>query len=417
MPDSSESQDERKIREGLPWSAPPPLADKPHGMRFGYVSMDAQQRKPVLNECEFQELEAKVTSGEALEVVVPEFEQLAPPSIVRSLWPAVQERERLRREKERQNAFFNFFLFGGITLYSIKSGDRASPIVVLMFVLFGLIPLIQYMIGALRRRLKGGGTFEDMRERTLFAYWLGAGETPATQWCVRGLIAVFAVQVLAPSLAAPDALKSVFQHLFIVGEESISAGALVKPLVRDGELWRLLTCGLLHGGLLHIGFNGMAFANVGAVLERFYGSAVLLIAFLFSVLGGSIASQILMPDKASLGASGGILGLVGFLLVIGLRFRGALPADFAKSIIRSVLFMAALGFLAKEFIDNAAHAGGFLVGCAVALPLVLGGDVQELGRYQAGQWLRRGGWAAAALLGLAAIWVVLRLIAASGIGR
>jgi Mn2+/Fe2+ NRAMP family transporter len=81
-----------------------------------------------------------------------------------------------------------------------------------------------------------------------------------------------------------------------------------------------------------------------------------------------------------------------------------------------VLFMAALGFLAKEFIDNAAHAGGFLVGCAVALPLVLGSDVRELGRYQEGRWLRTGGWAAAGLLGLAAIWVVVRLIAASRIG-
>jgi membrane associated rhomboid family serine protease len=415
MPISDDKKETGTPRGELPWSAPPALAEKPHGMKYGYVAMDAQQRKPVLNECELRDLEEKVSSGEALEVVVPEFENLAPPSIVESLWPAMQARQRLRREQEWKNAIFNVCLFGGITLYSFKSGDGALQIVLIMFVLFGIVPLVQCLIGAARRRLKGPGTFEEMRERTLFAYWLGAGETPATRWCVRGLIAVFAVQVLAPALWSPNVLGAALQRLFDVGAESVEAGALVKPLVRDGELWRLLTCGLLHGGLLHIGFNGMAFANVGAVLERFYGAATLVVTFFLSVLGGSIASQLLMPDATSLGASGGILGLVGFLLVVGLRYRSSLPADFAKSIIRSVLFMAALGFLARKYIDNAAHAGGFLVGCAAALPLVLGGDVRDLGRYQEGQWLRRGAWAAAGLLGLATVWVVLRLIAASRI--
>ncbi|MGI9241022.1 MAG: rhomboid family intramembrane serine protease [Verrucomicrobiales bacterium] len=415
MPENRMNRGGGGSRVELPWSVPPALAEKPHGMRYGYVSMDPERRQPVLHECNHEELEEKVGSGEALEVVVPEYKNLAPPSIVEGLWPAVQKRERSRREKERQNAIFNVCLFGGITIYSIKSADSAWQIVLMMFVLFGLVPLVQYLIGAVRRRLKGEETFEEMKERTLFAFWLGAGEVPATRWCVRGLVAVFAVQVLAPAFNSQNLIGSTLQFLFVVSPQSIEAGALVKPLVREGEAWRLVTCGLLHGGLLHIGFNAMAFLNVGAVLERFYGRAILLLTFFLSVLGGSLASQFLMPETSSLGASGGIMGLVGFLLVIGLRYRGELPADFAKSIVRSVLFMAALGFLAKDYIDNAAHAGGFLVGCLIALPLVLHGDVRDLGRYNERSWLRACGWAAAGILGLSAAWVVLRLLAVSGI--
>ena len=406
MPDDENKTD-------LPWSEPPELSEKPAGMRYGYVAVDPRERKPVLYECTREELPDKVASGDAVEVVVPEFERLAPPSIVESLWPAVQERERRRRDRERQSALFNFVLFGAIALYSFKSKDPAWQIVLIVFVLFGLIPLVQQGIGAVRRRLKGGATFEETRERTLFGYWLGAGDVSVTHWCVRILVGIFAVQVLVSAIASGSFPMSLLQSVFFVGPESIDAGALVKPLVREGEVWRLVTCGLLHGGLLHIGFNGMAFANVGAVLERFYGPAVLMLTFFLSVLGGSLASQFLTPDTSSLGASGGILGLVGFLLVIGLRHRHRLPADFAKSIIRSVLFMAALGFLAKDYIDNAAHAGGFLVGCLIALPIV--GDIGQLGRYRAGAVLRNCAWAAVVILGIAGLWVVIRLVALSGL--
>ena len=315
-----------------------------------------------------------------------------------------------RRKRERQSAFLNVLIFGGIALYSFKFRDPAWQMVLLIFVLFGLVPLVQYLIGALRRRLNGDDTFEETRQRTLFGYWLGAGEVPATRLCVHVIVWVFVLQVLASAVASGNFFDGLYRFAIFVGPESMEAGALLKPL--DGEGWRLVTCALLHGGLLHIGFNGMAFKAVGEILERFYGGAVLLVTFFLSVLGGSLASVILMPGKPSLGASGGILGLVGFLLVIGLRHRGALPADFAKSIIRSVLFMAALGFLAKDYIDNAAHGGGFLVGCLVALPL--SGDVRELGRYKEGELVRWGARAALIILGLAAILVVVRLALAAG---
>ncbi|MFT4546612.1 MAG: membrane associated rhomboid family serine protease [Verrucomicrobiales bacterium] len=390
----------------VPWAEEPNLAEKPAGVEYGYVSIDGPGRKPTLHGSTLEELKVKVESGEAVQVVMPGFERVAPPSIVEELWPAVQERERHRRASERKNSFINLCLFGAIALYSFKSRDSAWQMVLILFVLFGVVPMGQYLIGALRRKIQGEPTFDETRQRTLFAFWLGAGDVLATRWCVRAIIAIFVAQVAAAALGSGDFFAGLFQNAFVIqGRETIEAAALTKPL--DGDWWRLLTCGLVHGGLLHIGFNMMAFKSVGEVLERFYGRSVLLITFLLSVLGGSIASVTLMPGKPSVGASGGILGLVGFLLVVGLRHRAVLPPDLAKSIVRSVLFMAALGWLAKDYIDNAAHAGGFLVGCLLALPLSK--DVRQLGRYQESGWMKKCGWATAAVLALTGAWVLVRL--------
>jgi rhomboid protease GluP len=50
-------------------------------------------------------------------------------------------------------------------------------------------------------------------------------------------------------------------------------GLLAKSndLIRDGQLWRLLTPALVHGGFAHIGFNMYALFIFGVGLERAFG--------------------------------------------------------------------------------------------------------------------------------------------------
>mmetsp|Transcript_3316 Transcript_3316/g.10948 ORF Transcript_3316/g.10948 Transcript_3316/m.10948 type:complete len:140 (-) Transcript_3316:577-996(-) len=43
-------------------------------------------------------------------------------------------------------------------------------------------------------------------------------------------------------------------------------------ILHDWQVWRFVTSALVHGGILHIAFNMMAFVSIGQSLERQLGS-------------------------------------------------------------------------------------------------------------------------------------------------
>ncbi len=154
-------------------------------------------------------------------------------------------------------------------------------------------------------------------------------------------------------------------EMFGLGE-AIEAAGLVKPEVREGELWRLLTGALLHGGPIHLAFNLLALWSLGPLVEAHAGRAMLPIVFLYSALVGSIASFLLIPNVTSVGASGGILGLIGFLFVLGYRRRHALPPNFVRRMGIGILATAIFGIVGFALVDNATHLGGLFTGMLLA---------------------------------------------------
>jgi membrane associated rhomboid family serine protease len=181
-----------------------------------------------------------------------------------------------------------------------------------------------------------------------------AGPTPATS---RVLVAVVAVSVAA-LLLPPETL---FDRL-----------AKDNGAIREGEVWRLLTAGLVHGGALHLVMNAAVLSNVGAFVERLLGAPRILAVLWGGVLAGSLASFATNPQR-SVGISGGLFALVGALLVVGIRHRRALPPPARRMLVRApveiIVLNVALG-LVLPVIDNAAHLGGLAAG--VVLGLVLG---------------------------------------------
>jgi rhomboid protease GluP len=146
-------------------------------------------------------------------------------------------------------------------------------------------------------------------------------------------------------------------------EESIEIAAFDKPaFVEKSQWWRILTGGALHGGILHIYFNGQALYGFGSLIEFLSNRAHLAIVFLLAVIGGGILSLIFMPEGVSVGASGGIMGLIGYLAIYGYRRKQQLPPDFLKSMLINIGFIAAFGLVAYQIIDNFGHLGGLLVG-------------------------------------------------------
>ena len=65
---------------------------------------------------------------------------------------------------------------------------------------------------------------------------------------------------------------------------------LDKPAVAAGEYWRLWTVTLLHGDLLHLGFNMYALYLAGMIVERWYGSIRFVVFYLTCAAAGSTAS-------------------------------------------------------------------------------------------------------------------------------
>lgn len=149
-------------------------------------------------------------------------------------------------------------------------------------------------------------------------------------------------------------------------EASVDAAGFVKPAFRDGEYWRLLTGGALHGGLLHIYFNSQALYGFGSLMEFLSNRAHVAIVFLLAVIAGGLLSFVFMPDGTSVGASGGIMGLIGYMAIYAYKRKAQLPPDFLKSMLINVGFIAAFGIIAYQLVDNFAHVGGFLVGAVYA---------------------------------------------------
>jgi membrane associated rhomboid family serine protease len=163
--------------------------------------------------------------------------------------------------------------------------------------------------------------------------------------------------------------------LQLLAEESIYAAGLVKPAVWDGEVWRLLTAGMLHGGLIHFWVNFGSLTWLGRMIEAFTHRAYLPIVFFLSVLSGSLFSLFFTPGSVSVGASGGLLGLIGFLVIVGWRHKTAVPANFFQNLLLNLALIAVVGFIGRSFIDNAGHLGGLLSGLLLGFWLIPAPDL------------------------------------------
>jgi len=131
------------------------------------------------------------------------------------------------------------------------------------------------------------------------------------------------------------------------------------------QWWRLVTAGFLHGGLLHIGMNMWILNDLGAEVERTYGTARFLVIYFVSTVCGFLLSAY-MSLNPSLGASAGILGLIGAMIAFGLRNRTQVGRDIRSHYVKWAIYGIAFGLLGIFSVDNWAHIGGLAGGMAVA---------------------------------------------------
>lgn len=194
-----------------------------------------------------------------------------------------------------------------------------------------------------------------------------ASQRPMATWVLLGVIAIF--YVLAEALGGSTNTLTLLR-----------AGANFRPLVEQGELWRLVTANFLHIGIWHLLINAYSLYAIGPMLERLYGTWKFLAVYVFAGITGAVASFWFNGHGISAGASGALFGLIGAMLVIGVRHQGAIPDHHRRSM-RTLAAMALAINLAFGMqvpgIDNFAHLGGLVGGTLLALglgphPMLLG---------------------------------------------
>ena len=148
----------------------------------------------------------------------------------------------------------------------------------------------------------------------------------------------------------------------------IAFGAKVNTLIQAGEVWRLLTSTFIHIGIIHLVFNLYALWALGPLTEESFGHRQFLMIYIFSGLGGSIASFLFSP-ALSAGASGAIFGLLGALLYYSIKRPYLWKSGLGMNLIIVILVNFGFG-LTQPGIDNYAHLGGLLTGMLTSIILI-----------------------------------------------
>jgi membrane associated rhomboid family serine protease len=362
------------------WMEMFPPRPKPEGVEYGFVNARGEAFRSTPDHL----LRMARTRSLPPLAWTPDTPGMVPPWEVPFLLQAIRDDVAARARRELH------ILLAGVALLVAAFFILLPPGAALLFaVVFGA--LLSIVALSIRRRVRQAErmTTEEMR---------AAFDTLAAQQVQEALPVPF-TRALALAVIA----TGIAQLLML--EASVEAGALRLDAVLAGQAWRLFTAPMLHANVLHFWLNYMALESLGRTIETRGVGAWVPIVFVAAALAGGLTSLALPPDVPSVGASGGLLGMFGFLAVMAYRRKRHLPPGFLRALMINIALIAGLGVLAYRFVDNAAHAGGLLAGALIGWAAVPDGD-------------RVPAWTAGARLetaGRAAKWMIW-LSAASAIG-
>jgi rhomboid protease GluP len=201
---------------------------------------------------------------------------------------------------------------------------------------------------------------------------------PFTFGLIAVLLAVYAVEIARSS-----------PNFWLIGQGDLPDiaqwGVVFTPAIADGEVWRLITAGFLHAGLLHIALNVFALVIIGGAAEQRFGWWKTALIFFGAMFGGNLAAAAFEQQAASLGASGGVMGLAGAVVVAAYRSGEGLAGS--QWIISAIVMTLAFGFI-NSGVSNPAHIGGLVIGALVGLTMGTGrsaGVWRPAGRQPAGR--------------------------------
>lgn len=198
-----------------------------------------------------------------------------------------------------------------------------------------------------------------------------------TPWVGRLLAAMAGAQLLLATIFVSPAVEEWLRFDPAVG--------LTRP-------WTVVTYAFVHGGVLHLLFNGLALFLFGPSVERRLGGPGFLLYFLYCVVGAAafaLIVQRLLPVPPFIGASGGVLGvLLAYAYLHPDRELLAFPIPVPIRAQTLVTLLAVYDLMGVIFLREAfntgtaheAHLGGLLFGWIF---IRMGG----MGRKVASEWV------------------------------
>lgn len=335
-----------------PWERADIFPEKPQGKDYGYVL------RGKFVECSRDELIEKCRSRDLPQVNLvwcPEHLRITPAIEIEYLHEALRERARYELKSSVVVGSISCLFWGALTLLSAR-GYQSIVWMIFLLTALGVIPLLNGVLGLQKLKRASWAKGEQIIIIGRYGAWVSSQRILFTWLLLGGITGIFLLECI---------------HGF---PESAKSAGLVKTAVWHGEWWRLFTAPLLHGNVMHFLFNATALIGLGRLMEVLTSRYYLALVFMVAALSGSIFSLFLLPDETSVGASGGLLGLIGFLTILGIKRQQFLPPGFAKSMAINVALLAIMGIAAFSIIDNAAHLGGFVAGIILGLLLVNDGN-------------------------------------------
>jgi membrane associated rhomboid family serine protease len=140
----------------------------------------------------------------------------------------------------------------------------------------------------------------------------------------------------------------------------------MSPAAWTGQPWRLWTCALPHGDVLHLVFNVYWLWVFGALIEESFGSLAML-GLCLVLQGGSAAAEWAVA-RGGVGLSGVGYGLFGFLWVLSrwnTRFADVIDRQTIQLFIGWFFFCIVLTVFDVYPVANVAHAMGAMLGVMI----------------------------------------------------
>ena len=174
--------------------------------------------------------------------------------------------------------------------------------------------------------------------------------TPVTWTLIAINVAIFVIGLLSE-----DAKREIFNN-----------AVQYRPLIENGEWWRIFTAMFLHANVTHILFNMWALFLFGPALERRFGSMSFISLYVAAGIGGGALYHVVGRIEPAVGASGAIFGLMGALIAATYRQRHT-PAG--RAVFSQLTLLLVINLALPFIIPNIAweaHMGGLVAGLAIA---------------------------------------------------